>query len=89
MLNQRGGAIEGLAAVRAAVGAAWQVGAGMDGQHRTLTKALATLRALERLLTGMTAGMGYKCRALREALAADTTAEGPLPGVHPLVTTQG
>lgn len=89
MLNQRGGAIEGLATVGAAVGAAWQVGAGMDGQHRALAKALATLRALERLLTGMAAGMGDKCRALGEALATDATAKGPLPSMHPLVTTQG
>lgn len=89
MLNQSGGAVEGLAAVRAAVGAAWQVGAGMDGQHRALAKALATLRTLKGLLTGMAASMGDKCRALGEALATDATAEGPLPSVHPLVTTQG
>ena len=52
MLNQRGRAIEGLAAIWTAVGAARQVGACVDGQHRALTKALAALRALERLLTG-------------------------------------
>lgn len=89
MLNQCGGAIEGLATIWAAVGAAWQVGTGMDGQHRALTKALAALRTLERLLTGVAAGMGDKCRTLGEALATDATAEGPLPSVHPLVTTQG
>ena len=61
----------------------------MDGQHRALAKALAALRALEGLLAGMAAGVGDKCRALGEALATDATAEGPLPGVHPLVTTQG
>lgn len=61
MLDQRGGAIEGLAAVRAAVGAAWQVGAGVDGQHRALAKTFAALRALEGLLTGMASGMGDKC----------------------------
>lgn len=89
MLNQRGRTIEGLATVGAAVGAAWQVRAGMDGQHRALAKAFAALWALERLLTGMAAGMGNKCRPLGEALATDATAEGPLPSVHPLVTTQG
>lgn len=89
MLNQRGRAIEGLAAIWTAVGAARQVGACVDGQHRALTKALAALRALERLLTGMAAGMGDKCRSLGEALATDATAEGPLPSVHSLVTTQG
>lgn len=61
VLNQSGGSVEGLAAVRAAVGATWQVGAGMDGQHRALAKALATLRALKGLLTSMTASMGDKC----------------------------
>lgn len=89
MLNQRRRAIEGLATIRAAVGAAWQVGACMDGQHRALTKALAALRTLERLLTGMASGMGYKCRSLGKALATDATTEGPLPSVHSLVTTQG
>ena len=61
MLNRRGGAIEGLAAVGTAVGAAWQVGAGVDGEHRALAKALAALGALKGLLAGMAAGMGDKC----------------------------
>lgn len=61
VLNESRGAVEGLATVGAAVCAAWQMGAGMDGQNGALTKALAALRALEGLFTGVAAGVGDKC----------------------------
>lgn len=61
VLNECGGTVEGLATVGTAVCAARQMGTGMNGQNRALAKALAALRALEGLFTGVAAGVGDKC----------------------------